>query len=72
MEAAVQATKKNVLWGVIEVPKNYTKSMLLRLTHNLKTKDPEVEASCINVWLDMSSKFIRVNFICNDWVAREI
>ncbi|XP_014283298.3 ABC transporter G family member 23 [Halyomorpha halys] len=58
IEEAYSAARNNDVWGVIEVPENYTAGMLNRLTNNLKTKDQNVEASSVNVWLDMSNQNI--------------
>ncbi|CAB0020996.1 unnamed protein product [Nesidiocoris tenuis] len=52
---AIEAARRNYVWGIILLPANYTMSLLARFEHNLKTPDYFVDHSTINLWLDMSS-----------------
>ncbi|BES98291.1 ATP-Hypothetical protein cassette sub-family A ABC1 member [Nesidiocoris tenuis] len=55
---AIEAARRNYVWGIILIPANYTMSLLARFEHNLKTPDYFVDHSTINLWLDMSNQNI--------------
>ncbi|XP_014244597.1 ABC transporter G family member 23-like [Cimex lectularius] len=58
LDTAKYAVKRNYIWGLVEIPANYTQSVLERLMFNLKTKDYAIDHGSVNVWLDMSNQNI--------------
>ena len=59
LDAGKNAVKKNLAWGLLYFPKNYTISMNERIMLERTASKTSVKFSEVQIWLDMSSKCSR-------------
>ncbi|BES98284.1 ATP-Hypothetical protein cassette sub-family A ABC1 member [Nesidiocoris tenuis] len=62
LDVAKNDAKKNAVWGVLHVSKNFTSSIEERISEGISTTEVAIDQSAISVWMDMSN-FIIANII---------
>lgn len=58
VDTAKNAVKRNKVWGLIYFSNNYTASLGERIMLKEETDEVSITLSEVNVWQDMSSKYL--------------
>lgn len=61
----VEEAKKSIIkggaWGILYFNENYTSSVIRRIEEGEATPNLTVESSTVDIWLDMSSKYLLIS-----------
>ncbi|XP_039286122.1 LOW QUALITY PROTEIN: ABC transporter G family member 23 [Nilaparvata lugens] len=57
-DSAKESLRRGKIWGILRFASNYTESVIKRIEEGQATPDGVVDASTVDVWLDMSNQWI--------------